>query len=79
MDLIGKTVRWEGKRDFKTSEWFTGLVVAPCSWWEDGRVLLVVDPGTRYPPLRPDESVVVGIADITVIDSEPVTEDEECE
>jgi hypothetical protein len=79
MDLFDKTVRWEGKRDFRAGEWFTGLVVGPCTWWTSGRVVQVIDPGTRQPPLAPGESVIVGAADVTVIDSEPVTVDEECE
>lgn len=73
MDLIGKTVRWQ-----RSNAWFTGVVqewIGLSGTWR----CEVVDPGTfRY--YKPGEDAFFAVREfITVIDSEPVTEDEECE
>jgi hypothetical protein len=81
LDLIGKTVRWEdpGRR----GDWFTALVLKrhrrPGMYY--GHVL---DTGTFFaghPDLmyKPGDPVLLFRDLFTVIDSEPVTEAEECE
>jgi hypothetical protein len=77
MDLIGKTVRWEGRTGM-AGHWYTARVRGTYDAEYDDWMVEVLDSGTR-------EDLAVGTvlyasADrITVIDSEPVTEDEECE
>jgi hypothetical protein len=80
IDLVGKTVRWE---DPNGQAWFTALVLRrhrkPGMYY--GRVL---DPGTfaDHPwdlTIKPDAPVLLFRDMFTVIDSEPVTQDEECE
>jgi hypothetical protein len=73
MDLIGKTVRWE-----HNGVWFTANVLewlpATQTWRGE-----VVDPGT-FKYYEPGFISYFGVRRyLTVIDSEPVTEDEECE
>lgn len=74
MDLIGKTVRWEFD-----GRWFTATVRRRDS--SSGRYIGdVVDPGNFGEPMR--SGYIAGNLDpdfLTVTDSEPVTEDEECE
>lgn len=81
MDLIGKTVRW-ANHEYYPGQWFTALVTAPNTW--GGFEGECVDPGNwrdrggfrwsagQFIPNMRREF-------LTVIDSEPVTEDEECE
>jgi hypothetical protein len=74
MDLIGKTVEWavDGRR-------FTAIVRRRDH--TSGRyVAEVVDPGNFGEPMRPGY-IAGNLAPefLTVIDSEPVTEGEECE
>lgn len=77
MDLVGKTVRWG--RDTRPGEWLTANVIAKnllhgdTSWHG-----VCVDPGT-FKHIKPGAPVRLEADAITVIDSEPVTEDEECE
>jgi hypothetical protein len=73
MDLVGKTVRWEHE-----GRWFTANVTKfqpEVGVWD----CVVVDPGTfRF--WEPGHETYFGVRElVTVIDSEPYTEDEECE
>lgn len=82
MDLIGKTVRWEGGPS-RPGQWFT-VLLRKRSTLEGDYWGTVVDPGTygqRDWEKLPLGEKVYGLdpALLTVIDSEPVTEDEECE
>jgi hypothetical protein len=73
MDLIGTTVRWESG-----DHWFTATVV---KWIPETRTWRgeVVNPGT-FRGYEPGGTTYFGVRRyITVLDSEPVTEDEECE
>lgn len=79
-DLVGKTVRWENPQVLP-GYWFTARVLHANV--HGGYVGVVVDIGTYY-----DEMADIGPGSeidglhppyLTVIDSEPVTEDEECE
>lgn len=85
MDLVGKVVRWEWH-----GEWFTARVTGRVQG--DSYRGVVVDPGNRKVgvkdnvqlpepiPYKPGELVPNLLAHLcTVIDSEPVTDDEECE
>jgi hypothetical protein len=79
MDLVGKTVRWE---DPSGRDWFTAIVVKPHR--KPGMYYgEVLDPGTfaahRRDLFGPDGKVLLFRDLCTVVDSEPVTEDEECE
>lgn len=84
MDLIGKTVRWENPQD-QPGMWFTALVT-------DGSAMggsytgTVIDPGNYRGRLWPFEPFEVGehVPNLvgtlcTVVDSEPITDDPECE
>lgn len=81
MDLIGKTVRW-ASHGFYPGRWFTARVTGPNSW--GGFEGECVDPGNWrdldgfawtagqvIPNMRPEC--------MTVIDSEPDTQDLECQ
>jgi hypothetical protein len=81
MDLIGKTVRWEDPS--RRGDWFTALVLKrhrrPGMYY--GHVL---DTGTFFaghPDLmyKPGDPVLLFRDMFTVIDSEPDTNDPECE
>jgi hypothetical protein len=73
MDLIGKTGRWESG-----DSWFTATVVewiAETQTWRGE----VVNPGT-FPGYEPGGVTYFGVRRyLTVIDSEPDTQDPECE
>jgi hypothetical protein len=82
MDLIGKTVRWEG-REKLAGQWFTARVISNYDDEFGGYDLQVVDPGTFWPTgyRRSDigDILFVHLDWLTVIDSEPDTQDPECE
>ena len=73
MDLIGKTVRWE-----RDGYWFTMTVTGrftETGTWHGP----VVDPGT-FGTYQPGETAYFHMRElVTVIDSEPFTDDPECE
>jgi hypothetical protein len=77
MDLIGKTVRWG--RDDRPGEWLTALVLYKNPIRDDTSYCgECIDPGT-FTYIKPGNHVRLEPGSVTVIDSEPVTEDEECE
>lgn len=73
MDLIGKTVRWESN-----GKWFTATVTKfhpRLGVWD----CVVVDPGT-FDFWKTGHPTYFGAYElVTVIDSEPDTDDPECE
>jgi hypothetical protein len=86
VDLVGKTVRWTSGAPGDDT-WFTAEVIGGYDDEFGGWDGMVVDQGTfrfRDAPgglrrLGVDEFVFLQADRITVIDSGPVTEDEECE
>jgi hypothetical protein len=86
MDLIGKTVRWTSGAPGDDA-WFTANVIGGYDEEFGGDDGAVLDGGTfllrvlssELRRLRSGEIVFLHADRITVIDSEPVTEDEECE
>lgn len=84
MDLIGKTVRWED-REHRPGVWFTARVTGHGEV-EGGYEGVVVDPGNyslssySHWPFRSGDDVPNLLPELcTVIDSEPYTDDPECE
>ena len=78
MDLIGKTVRWEVGSPRLGGHWYTATVISGYDDEFDGYDVKVLDPGNR-PDLEVGDMLLALADRITVIDSEPVAEDEECE
>lgn len=77
MDLIGKTVEWHHDGLYGPKRWFTAFVTGRNG---DAYVGTVVNPGNYGKGLAVgDEANNLKPHLCTVIDSEPVTEDEECE
>jgi hypothetical protein len=83
MDLVGKTVRWENRLR-SPGPWFTAYITGPGSTGCDSYSGIVVDPGTYSSPSSEPWSPGDFVPNLvyehcTVIDSEPDTQDPECE